>query len=111
MNIVNLTTLPIVLHVANPNGEQERIVLPMSGNTALAHGRTGEAVTIPGIPVPVWTATVYTKVVGLPAPATNTFYVVSKSVAEALVQMGESRPDVVYATGTYGITELVRATL
>lgn len=111
MNIVNLTTLPIVLHVNKPDGEQERIVLPMSGNTALVHGSRSEPVDVPGIPVPVWTAAVYTKVVGLPAPAPNTVYVVAQSVAEALVQMGESRPDVVYATGTYGITKLVRATL
>jgi hypothetical protein len=80
MSIINLTPHAISLQTA----EGEVISFPPSGEIARVSSTPGILMTVPGIPVPVASPTVFGEVTGLPAPQKGVFFLVSGMVGAAL---------------------------
>ena len=86
--IINLTPHALTLRAADGT---DTILVP-SGMVARVASTPGSLTQIPGIPIPVATATVFGAVTDLPDPTPGTFFIVSGMVGAALV--GHGRADV-----------------
>ena len=73
MNITNLTPHPITLR--SVMGVDT--IIPPTAPPARVSATPGTLATVPGLPVPVASATVYGEIEGLPPPAEGTVFIVS----------------------------------
>lgn len=86
MNIVNLTPHALTLR----DGEGTDHTIAPSEQVARVSSTPGTLSSVPGIPVPVATATVFGEVSGLPDPIEGSVFIVSALVGGALVGKGRS---------------------
>lgn len=86
--LCNLTPHPLVLRGADGTDT----TVPPSGNVARVSSTPGSLTEVPGVPVPVASATVFGAVTDLPDPQDGVFFLVSGMVGAALV--GRGRTDV-----------------
>lgn len=75
-NLVNLTPHALTLRLSDGSD----LVVPPSGTVARVATKPGALTEIPGVPVPVATATEYGEIEGLPAPVEGVVYLVGALV-------------------------------
>jgi hypothetical protein len=78
VKLVNLTPHDIVLQAVDGS----RTTIPASGTVARVSQTAGQPTFHEGVPVPVYIASVYGDVVGIPEESSDTFFIVSAVIGQ-----------------------------